>query len=103
MKKLFAIMLILGATVFTAQAQKSQEYYRELDRVVIRNGKPVLMHGDNVRPHYEGVTTEDGAKVTIDGVYIAPDGTTTKLQEGDIVYITGKRGKEKAATTDSKK
>ena len=103
MKKLFAIMLMLGASVFTVQAQKSQDYYRELDRVVIRSGKPVLMHGDMVRQHFEGVTTEDGAKVTVDGVYIAPDGTKTQLKDGDIVYITGKRGTEKAATTGSKK
>jgi hypothetical protein len=50
----------------------------------------------------ETVTLEDGAKVATDGTYIAKNGSTTKLVEGDIVYITGKRSTEKPAKSAAK-
>lgn len=87
MKKLFAILLLAGASAFTAQAQNQPDG----DRVIIHEGKPRLMHGNTPKPMLENVTMEDGAMVTTEGVYVAPDGTTAKLNEGDAVYITGKR------------
>ena len=98
MKRIFAIMFLLGATVFTVQAQN----YREMDKIVMHEGKVVLMHGDMVRQMLETVTLEDGGKVTTDGIHIAKDGTQSKLKDGDIVYITGKRSTEKPVKASAK-
>jgi hypothetical protein len=101
MKKvlLFLTMIVISLVSFAQSdsMQLKKDPYNRTDikgkddvYVIMQDEQMMLMKGSESTPLKSVLTLDDGSVVHPDGVIIRKDGLTTKLNEGDYVYMTGK-------------
>lgn len=105
--RLVAAALLLSATGLSAQAQNKlppraaravprprlaikpgQEMLK--DGVMLKEGKIILTELGHTGPLVADKTLINGTKITTTGLVTTPDGTSTQLQEGDEMSLSGR-------------
>jgi hypothetical protein len=96
MKKITMLFatLILATGIF-AQENKTKMDHKMKDCVMMKDGKMVVMKEGKTMDMDEDMTMQNGAMVMKDGTVKWKNGKTTKLKEGDCVYMDGKMAKMK--------
>ncbi len=99
MKKLIMFLLIAGTCTTAAVAQdstkmakpeKMEKMHDMKDCVMMKDGKVMVMKGNNVMALDKDLTLANGTTVKNDGSVKMADGTAMQLKEGEAIDMEGK-------------
>jgi len=91
MKKMLAMLVAVFAVVLV-HAQNADQGHKKMmkDCIMMKDGKVVQMKDGNSTDVTSDVTLSNGTVVSADGTVKTKDGKTSKLKDGDCVYMSGK-------------
>jgi len=91
MKKMLA-MLVAVFAVALVNAQNADQAHKSMkkDCIMMKDGKVVQMKDGNTTDVTGDVTLTNGTVVSADGTVKTKDGKTSKLKDGDCVWMNGK-------------
>ena len=59
------------------------------DRVIMRDGRMLIVRNGKLRPMDLDMTMEDGTQVTTKGSVMRPNGTVHQMQDGEVINMKG--------------
>ena len=91
MKKMLAMLVAVFAVVLVnAQTADQAHKTAHKDCIMMKDGKVVQMKDGNTTDLTGDVTLSNGTVVSADGTVKTKDGKTSKLKDGDCVWMNGK-------------